>query len=172
MIRKAENKDYEELIKLVYQVHKLHCENRPDIYVDGNPFPKNYFDNMFNDEKSLILVFEEDKKIVGLLTASIKHNNPISIAKSRTVYFIEDIVVDNNYRRKGIGKQLYNYLEEKAIKEGIDAIELNVWAFNKTALEFYQSLGMSVKNLKLEKQLNSTDVEIDKLNLNITNKVK
>lgn len=39
MIRKIVEEDYEELRKLVYQVHELHYSNRPDIYIDGNPLP-------------------------------------------------------------------------------------------------------------------------------------
>ena len=37
MIRKIIEEDYEEIRKLVYQVHEFHYSNRPDIYIDGNP---------------------------------------------------------------------------------------------------------------------------------------
>ena len=171
MIRKVEVKDYQELVKLVYQVHKLHCEHRPDIYLDGNPLPRNYFENMLNDENSLNIVFEEDERVIGLLMASMKRNNAIPIARERITYFIDDIVVDSNHRRKGIGRSLYEYLVNKAKNDNADAIELNVWAFNNAALKFYESLGMSVKNMKLEKVLVSDDVDTEKQDLIITNKV-
>ena len=101
-----------------------------------------------------------------------KNNNiSIPIAKERTTYFIEVIVVDSNYRRKGIGKMLYNNLLDKAKKENVDSIELNVWAFNNAAIHFYESLGMSVKNMKLERILTNNAVELKKSTLNITNKV-
>ena len=171
MIRKVEDKDYEDLVKLVYQVHELHYEHRPDIYVDGNPLPKEYFDNMLNDENALNIVFEENGKIMGLLMAEKKHNNAIPIAKERITYFIDDIVVDSNYRRKGIGKALYEHLLNIAKSDKIDSIELNVWAFNKSALKFYESLGMTVKNMKLENILSNNNVDIEKQELIITNKV-
>lgn len=171
MIRKVEDKDYEDLVKLVYQVHELHYEHRPDIYVDGNPLPKEYFDNMLNDENALNIVFEENGKIMGLLMAEKKHNNAIPIAKERITYFIDDIVVDNNFRRKGIGKALYEYLLDIAKSDNVDSIELNVWAFNKSALKFYESLGMTVKNMKLEKILTDDNVDIDKQEFIITSKV-
>lgn len=171
MIRKVEDKDYEDLVKLVYQVHELHYEHRPDIYVDGNPLPKEYFDNMLNDENALNIVFEENGKIMGLLMAEKKHNNAIPIAKERITYFIDDIVVDNNFRRKGIGKALYEYLFDIAKSDNVDSIELNVWAFNKSALKFYESLGMTVKNMKLEKILTDDNVDIDKQEFIITSKV-
>ena len=103
-----------------------------------------------------------------------KSNRTIPISKQRTTYFIEDIVVDKNYRRKGIGKKLYYFLKEQASKENIDAIELNVWAFNESAIKFYESLGMSVKNMKLEQVLNKNYVEnviVKDSKINITYKV-
>lgn len=172
MIRNLELTDYEEAKQLVYQVHTLHYTNRPDIYMDGNPLPIEYFERIINDKNTVSIAYEKDKHIVGLLIATKKNNNSIPIIKKRTIYFIEDIVVDINHRKKGIGKKLYNYLLDKAKEENIDAIELNVWAFNSSAINFYESLGMSVKNMKLEKILTKDDVELNELNLNITNKVK
>lgn len=159
MIRKVTSSDYEELKKLVYQVHKLHYKNRPDIYIDGNPLPLEYFNEILNDENAFNYVYVEDNKILGLIIAKQKSNCAIPISKQRTTYFIEDIVVDKNSRRKGIGKMLYYFLKEQASKENTDAIELNVWAFNESAIKFYESLGMSVKNMKLEQILNKDYVE-------------
>lgn len=77
----------------------------------------------------------------------------IPIFKFRSIYYIDDIVVDKDYRHKGIGKKLYNYVLDKAKKNNIDSIELNVWAFNQSAINFYKSLGMSEKNIKYEQKL-------------------
>ncbi len=33
---------------------------------------------------------------------------------------------------------LYNYLLDKAKKENVDSIELNVWSFKKYAINFYE----------------------------------
>ncbi len=44
---------------------------------------------------------------------------------------------------------------EKIAKENeCSPIELNVWAFNDEAIKFYESIGMSVKTMILEKKLN------------------
>lgn len=171
MIRKIVEEDYEELRKLVYQVHELHYSNRPDIYIDGNPLPLEYFNGILNDTTALNYVYVEDNKILGLLMATKKNNRAILISKKRTIYFIEDIVVDKNSRRKGIGKKLYYFLKEQASKEKIDAIELNVWAFNESAIKFYESLGMSVKNMKFEQLINNDKIESKNIDLKVTSKV-
>lgn len=156
MIRKIQKQDYEQLKKLVYQVHELHYKNRPDIYIDGNPFPFAYFQEILNDETYCKYAYEENNKICGLIIAKKISSQSIPIFKPRTIYFIEDIVVDKECRKKGIGKKLYYFLKDEAIKEGAEAIELNVWAFNEDAIKFYESLGMSVKNMKFEQLLNSS----------------
>lgn len=171
MIRKIEKRDYEKIIKLVYQVHELHYKNRPDIYNDKNPLSKEDFENIINDESTLNFLYEEAGKVLGIIMTTKKQSKSIPIIKERNTYFIEDIVVDNNHRRKGIGKALYEYLVNIAKSNNIDSIELNVWSFNTNAIKFYESLGMSVRNMKLENILDNKKVEVAEKNIKVTNKV-
>ncbi len=150
MIREMNLNDYEDVRILVKQIHELHLSNRPDIYNDGESFPKEYFKKVLNDANNLNYVYVENKKIVGALNASLQHTNPLPIIKLRTFYFIENIVVDKNHRRKGIAKKLFHYLTLKAKENNIDSIELNVWSFNTEAIKFYESMGMNIKNIRME----------------------
>ena len=150
MIREMNLNDYEDVRILVKQIHELHLSNRPDIYNDGESFPKEYFEKVLNDANNLNYVYIENKKIVGVLIATIQHTNPLPIIKPRTFYFIENIVVDKNHRRKGIAKKLFSYLTLKAKENNIDSIELNVWSFNTEAIKFYESMGMNIKNIRME----------------------
>ena len=150
MIREMNLNDYEDVRILVKQIHELHLSNRPDIYNDGESFPKEYFEKVLNDANNLNYVYVENKKIVGALNASLQHTNPLPIIKLRTFYFIENIVVDKNHRRKGIAKKLFSYLTLKAKENNIDSIELNVWSFNTEAIKFYESMGMNIKNIRME----------------------
>lgn len=169
MIRKVEGKDYNSVKKLVLQVHKLHVENRPDIYLDNEPMPLEYFNEIITDDNLNMFVYEEDERILGLLEMSIKNNKANPIAQKRKTIFIEDIVVDVDNRKKGIGKKLYQYAVEIAKQEEADAIELNVWSFNESAIKFYESLGMTAKNIKLESLLNSS-CDIKNISINVTSK--
>ncbi len=150
MIREMNLNDYEDVRILVKQIHELHLSNRPDIYNDGESFPKEYFEKVLSDANNLNYVYVKSKKIVGVLNATLQHTNPLPIIKPRTYYFIENIVVDKNHRRKGIAKKLFHYLTLKAKENNIDSIELNVWAFNKDAIKFYESMGMNIKNIRME----------------------
>lgn len=150
MIREMNLNDYEDVRILVKQIHELHLSNRPDIYNDGESFPKECFEKVLSDVNNLNYVYVENKKIVGVLNATLQHTNPLPIIKPRTYYFIENLVVDKNHRRKGIAKKLFNYLTLKAKENNIDSIELNVWSFNTEAIKFYESMGMNIKNIRME----------------------
>lgn len=152
MIRELVLDDYEEVVKLVYQVHELHLSNRPDIYNDANPCPLGYFENIINSE-SIKYAYVEDNKIIGVVLGKKEVTNSIPILKPRIVYYIDDIVVDKNFRHKGIGKKLYNYVLDKAKDDEVDSIELTVWAFNRDAINFYKSLGMNEKNIRFEQKI-------------------
>ena len=152
MIREMNLNDYEDVRILVKQIHELHLSNRPDIYNDEESFPKEYFEKVLSDANNLNYIYVENKKIVGILIATLQHTNPLPIIKPRAFYFIENIVVDKNYRRKGIAKKLFEYLSLKAKENNIDSIELNVWSFNSDAIKFYESMGMNIKNIRMEKK--------------------
>ncbi len=52
--------------------------------------------------------------------------------------FLEDIFVLEQYRRKGVGKQMFDFLKETAKREGCGRIEFTVLKWNKSAQEFYE----------------------------------
>ena len=114
---------------------------------------------------------EESGRIVAIVLSEIKETNNISIIKKRNYCYIDDIVVDLNCRRKGYAKRLFEELKNKLTEFDINDIELTVWPFNKAAIAFYESLGMSVKNIKYELKHNA-DMNTESLELNTTQSTK
>ena len=64
--------------------------------------------------------------------------------------------MDETCRGSGIGKALYRHAATYAKAEKMDALTLNVWAFNQNALEFYKAMGMQVRNMTMELPLENT----------------
>ncbi len=64
----------------------------------------------------------------------------------------EDLVVDKDFRRRGIAKRLFAFMEEEARKRGAKRLDLMVWEFNREALKFYESFGMKPQRYILEKK--------------------
>ena len=44
--------------------------------------------------------------------------------------------------------------KQLARKENVSSIELNVWAFNKNAINFYKELGFTCKSMRYEYNIN------------------
>lgn len=153
IIRKAKKEDFSEIHNLVMQVHKIHFQQRSDIYKDVNPLKQEEFIENLSKDSNIYLVAELENKVIGICFAQIKEISHNYIMKDRKILHIENICVDENIRKNGIGKKLYEKTRKIAKEMNIDSIELMVWGFNQNAIEFYKSLGMNVKNLKFEQRI-------------------
>ncbi len=74
-------------------------------------------------------------------------------AENNRKAFIFDLVLDENARGKGHGKQAMLLIEDEVKKIGLKHIGLHVFGHNKIARNLYQSLGYEIMNLILEKTL-------------------
>ena len=153
IIRKAKPNDFSGVHKLIMQVHKLHVSKRNDIYKDIDPMNFEEFKTELSNSNNIYLIAEFENEIVGICFSQIKEILNNKIIRNRKILHIEDICVDENYQKKGIGKKLYNQILELAKEKNIDDIELMVWGFNENAIKFYENLGMSIKNLKFEQKI-------------------
>jgi len=150
VIRKLSVLDYEEVLKLFMEVQNLHYENRPDIYNNEGFLTLDMFKDCLSNYDNLNYAYIKDNKIVGILLAKIKYVLASNFVKERKTCFIDNLAVAASYRRQGIGRNLYENLKKDLNNKNVKAIELNVWAFNKNALKFYEELGMKVKNMTYE----------------------
>ena len=87
--------------------------------------------NQIIDKNTIFKIAEENKKIVGLLTAKNSNNK----------YYLSRLYVLPNHQRKGIGKELLNNL---IISNNVKEIELEVEEENKKGLEFYKKEGFII----------------------------
>lgn len=67
--------------------------------------------------------------------------------------FIEDFVVDAEFRSKGIGRKLFDAAKLQAKEWNSNCLELNVWEVNKEAESFYNKMGLKVKTKRMECKL-------------------
>ena len=153
-IRRAESKDIPQLDNLLFQVHKVHYEARPDIFKkDAKKYTDEQLNAILADDKTPVFVAEEDGKILGyafcIHKQFINDNNMTDI---KTLY-IDDLCVDENERGKHIGKTLYEFVVAFAKEHGYYNVTLNVWADNKKAVGFYEKIGLRIQKIGMEKIL-------------------
>ena len=155
-IREGIAKDYIDIRNLVIEVHNLHVKNRPDVYLDvDNPFEKERFEDLLNDNTSKLFVVEDvdSGELVAYSIVQIMTSRNISILKPSKFAYIDDFCVKSTYQKNGIGKLLFNYTVDYAKKEGASSLQLIVWEFNESAIKFYEALGMSTRNRRMELDL-------------------
>ena len=70
--------------------------------------------------------------------------------KPSTIAYIDDFCISSSYQHQGYGAQLFDYLKEYAKEQGATSLQLTVWEFNEPAIAFYEKMGMSTRNRRLE----------------------
>ena len=94
--------------------------------------------NLFGTDRYAYVVFAEyDGKIAG--QALYFYN--FSTFKGKPGIYLEDLYVRPEYRKKGIGKALLNYLIDLAKVKNCGRVEWVVLDWNQSAIDFYKSLG-------------------------------
>lgn len=92
----------------------------------------NSLDFGFSDD---ILVYVEEKKIIGFISYKIKNNEAT----------IGLVAVLPNYQGKGIGKKLLQVVENELIKNDIKVLNIPTQKENLEACSFYEKRGYKVK---------------------------
>jgi glucosamine-phosphate N-acetyltransferase len=92
-----------------------------------------------NKQTFVIRTVEQDKVIA---TASIFIEGKFSCNAGH----IEDVVVDEEYQKKGFGKKLTEYCKQYAFENGCYKVILNC---SKENIEFYEKCGFQQKNFEM-----------------------
>lgn len=59
----------------------------------------------------------------------------------RRILFLEDIFVTEDARKKGVGKEMFNFCLKEAKEQGCSELEWAVLTWNKDAIGFYEQRG-------------------------------
>ena len=150
MIHKAEKKDIQGLINLLYQVDAVHNGIRPDLF-KGNTskYTEQELEELINDDNKPICVYD-DGKILGHAFCQINDIKNHRLLQDAKTLYIDDICVDEHSRGRHIGKALYEYVYNYAKSIGCHNITLNVWEGNDSAYNFYKQMGMQIQKTGME----------------------
>ncbi len=133
-IRNARHEDIETLVALLKQLFAIETDFKIDIerhrrglalMIDGC------------GKHRCVQVAEVEGAVVGMGTAQLL----ISTAEGGLVALVEDIVVDVQWRGRGIGRLLVAALEQWASLHGATRLQLLADRTNFSALDFYDRIG-------------------------------
>lgn len=150
-IRDMESKDYPEIDRLMKELHELHVKGRPDLYTElEHSYSREEFEKIVSDPEIIAILAEEKSVVIGLCIGTLRKKS--GMVEMKTMY-IEDLIVDRNFRGKGIASQLYEEMEERGRNTGAKRLDLMVWEFNSDAKRFYEKQGMRPQRYIYEKEL-------------------
>ncbi len=131
MIREITNADFDGLMTLYMQLH-------------GNPFPEKsdeviaLWEGILADPNHHIIVAEENGKIVSSCVCVIIPN----LTHGQQPYaFIENVVTDEAYRKRGLATACLNFAKEIALKENCYKMMLLTGSKSESTLNFYERAG-------------------------------
>ena len=152
-VRMLRREDYPQILRIFRQLHKTHSDLRPDFY---------YASDIPISEERYVQLLEEGMRVLGAMDGEIlagmcfyqwMPNMPNPLVKPRKTILLDDICVDEAYRRQGIGELLCRKAIEMAKAENADAVELGVWAENSPAVALYRKMGFAPRTMRMELRL-------------------
>lgn len=144
MIRRAQEKDIERVKELLSQVLEVHASGRPDIFISGTTkYTSGELSKIFKDDKTPVFVLTDDADIIkGYAFCIFEEVKGANNLRDMKTLYIDDICVDEKFRRQHVAQDLYEYVVDFAKQSGCYRITLNVWEINPTAKLFYEKMGM------------------------------
>lgn len=136
MIREINPTDLDGLMTLYMQLH-------------DNPFPKKddaviqLWNQILKDKNHHIIVAEEDGKIVSscvcVIIPNLTHNQ-------QPYAFVENVITDEAYRKRGHATACLNYAKELAVQNNCYKMMLLTGSKKESTLRFYAQAGYNCKD--------------------------
>ncbi len=106
---------------------------------DKGEIPEQWFNDIINSPWHDLLYAEENDKILGIACMSVTMGPGI-----RKNAYLEDFVIDDTIRGKGIGTLLWNAMLDWAKEKGCKNLEFTCGNGRETSQEFYKNRGAKI----------------------------
>lgn len=162
LIRHYKPEDKTELIKLFNEFGnylKLLDEPGLDLLVVPDDYAEKYYEKMLNDvstKQGQIYVLDVDGVVSGFVAGVIFDvgDEPDEFdCKPHKMGRVIELFVAESYRGQGFGKKLLQKLEQYFKEKGCLKMNLEVFAPNTNAYQFYKKYGFIERNIDLVKLL-------------------
>ena len=139
IIRKANSSDVKDIIRLLVELAVY--EKEPDaVKVTEEELIR---DGFGSNPRYECLLAEFNSEVVGLAFFTPRYSTWVG-----DTLHLEDLVVTEKMRGKGIGTLLYREFLLEAKHRGVNRVEWSVLDWNKTAIDFYKKSGAIVDGLE------------------------
>lgn len=111
----------------------------PQLSKSAQPISILTLEKLTSSESIRLFLAKEDESILGMLSLVL-----FSIPTGSKSW-IEDVVVEEKARGKGVGKKLVKYALEEAAKLGAKSVDLTSRPTREAANQLYQSIGFKIR---------------------------
>lgn len=131
MIREIKDSDFDGLMELYMQLHDNPMPDKTHEIMD-------LWKRIMDDKDHHIIVAEEDGRIVSSCVCVIipnltHHQQPYA--------FVENVITDEKYRKRGLATACLNYAKKIAQQENCYKMMLLTGSKKESTLEFYRQAG-------------------------------
>ena len=154
MIIEYDSKYDEEIKDLLIQLQQYLADMDIEGYnIVGEWYRDNYFEKTLEEVEKCngkIFLYKDNEKIVGLIIGIINNDATIRYDfKAPKRGRITELVVDKEYRGKGIGKELLLKMKEHLKSNGCEKIMIAVFGYNESSKKFYKENGFHIRMLDM-----------------------
>lgn len=150
-IRFAQSRDIPGMLNLLQQVGEVHHQIRPDLFRSGaQKYDEAALEALLKNPDRPIFIAQNEDQVAGYAFCILQITKDDPVLRDRKVLYIDDLCVDEAQRGHGIAGALYQHVCQYARIIGCDAVTLNVWSGNDTAMAFYQKCGLKPQKVGME----------------------
>ena len=147
-IRKAEPRDMDRLIRLLETLFEIETDFGFDEVRQRAGLRL-----LLNSGKDCVLVAENEGEVIGMCSVQ----TVISTAEGGHSGWVEDVVIAEEFRGRGVGRLLLRQAEAWAVDHGVTRLQLLADRNNGAALDFYRRLGWTSTSLTVLRKFPKPD---------------
>jgi ribosomal protein S18 acetylase RimI-like enzyme len=154
-VRLATLDDAEVIERQTASVQQLHNEALPSIFKppSADLFPPRKLAALIQDPNCIVAVAEIGGKVVGHIYGAVVNRAENEFSPSQFYLYIYQIGVDDDARRQGAGAALITFIQDRARALGLTALQVDHWAFNALARDFFEACGFSPMKVTMGRSL-------------------
>ena len=118
-------------------------------YLTSHPAEAARTEKILLGHEGICLVAEQPGKIIGFILGVVAPK----VAPEIRYAVIENLRVEPEYRRRGVGSQLLEQFRRQGISQGATRLSVDVSPRNESAINFYRRLGLAPSTLTLESNI-------------------
>ena len=143
LVRLATANDADAITRLALEVQDWHVAGRPDIFKPGGYDSAPEIAARIASDDQYYWVALLDGVTIGYTYARIIDEPENRWKYASRFLIVDQMAVTQRSRRRGAATRMWDAIREFAESKRVQRIVLNVWAFNTSAQQFYESVGLT-----------------------------